>query len=110
VDAKSAPTGLCKTADGFAQLPHASSSYLEKNGRAEPLRIVDQRPTDSAEEAIYANAKLSRDYATWKFAAVLEARIAEAQGNLSAFNEAQDAAVRPIMINSAFACTGCHQQ
>lgn len=61
-------------------------------------------------QKIYANAKLSRDYATWKFAAVLEARIAEAQGNLSAFNEAQDAAVRPIMINSAFACTGCHQQ
>jgi len=30
-------------------------------------------------QKIYANAKLSRDYATWKFAAVLEARIAEAQ-------------------------------
>jgi hypothetical protein len=27
VDAENAPTGLCKTADGFAQLPHASPSY-----------------------------------------------------------------------------------
>jgi hypothetical protein len=59
---------------------------------------------------IYANAKLSRDYATWKFAAVLEARIAQAQDNVAAFNGAQDAPVRPIMINSALACTGCHQQ
>jgi hypothetical protein len=61
-------------------------------------------------QKIYATAKLSRDYATWKFAAVLEARIAQAQDNVAAFNGAQDAPVRPIMINSAFACTGCHQQ
>jgi hypothetical protein len=61
-------------------------------------------------QKIYANAKLSRDYATWKFAAVLEARIAQAQDNVAAFNGAQGAPVRPIMINSAFACTGCHQQ
>jgi hypothetical protein len=61
-------------------------------------------------QKIYANAKLSRDYATWKFAAVLEARIAEAPGNVAAFNGVQGAQVRPIMINSTFACTGCHQQ
>jgi hypothetical protein len=61
-------------------------------------------------QKIYANAKLSRDYATWKFAAVLEARIAEAPGNVAAFNGVQGAPVRPIMINSTFACTGCHQQ
>jgi hypothetical protein len=61
-------------------------------------------------QKIYATAKLSRDYAAWKFAAVLEARIAQAQDNVAAFNGAQDAPVRPIMINSAFACTGCHQQ
>jgi hypothetical protein len=59
---------------------------------------------------IYANAKLSHDYATWKFADVLEARIAQAQDNVSAFNGAQAAPVRPTMINSAFACSACHQQ
>jgi hypothetical protein len=61
-------------------------------------------------QKIYANAKLSRDYATWQFAAVLEARIAQAQDNVAAFNGAQGAPVRPIMINATFACTGCHQQ
>ena len=59
---------------------------------------------------IYANAQHSRDYATWQFAAVLEARIAQAQDNVASFNGAPGAPVRPIMINSAFACTGCHQQ
>jgi hypothetical protein len=61
-------------------------------------------------QKIYANAKLSRDYAAWKFAPVLEARIAQAQDNVAAFNGAQGAPAQPIMINSAFACTGCHQQ
>jgi hypothetical protein len=61
-------------------------------------------------QKIYANAKHSREYATWKFALVLEARIAQAQENVAAFNGAQGAPVRPIMINSGFACAGCHQQ
>ena len=61
-------------------------------------------------QKIYANAKLSREYATWKFAAVLEARIAEASGNVAAFNGVQGAPVRPILFNSTFACTVCHQQ
>lgn len=41
VDAENAPTGLCKTADGFAQLPHASSSRpFQKNEE-------DQNPSES---------------------------------------------------------------
>jgi hypothetical protein len=59
---------------------------------------------------IYANAKLSRDYPTWKFGTVLEARITQAQENVAPFNGSQGGPVRPLMINSAFACTGCHQQ
>ncbi len=61
-------------------------------------------------QKIYANAKLSRDYSSWKHAGVLEARIAQAQDNVAAFNGAQGAPVRPIMLNSTFACTVCHQQ
>jgi hypothetical protein len=61
-------------------------------------------------QKIYTNAKRLPDYATWKFADILEARIAQAQDNVAAFNGAQGAPVRPIMINSAFACAGCHQQ
>jgi hypothetical protein len=63
-----------------------------------------------AARRIYANAKLSRDYATWKFAPVLEARIAQAEENLAAYNEAHGAGAGPIMINAEFACTTCHQQ
>jgi hypothetical protein len=59
---------------------------------------------------IYVNAKHSRDYAKWRFGAVLDERIAQAEENVAAFNGAQGAPPRPIMINSAFACTACHQQ
>ncbi|OQW31222.1 MAG: hypothetical protein A4E19_20555 [Nitrospira sp. SG-bin1] len=61
-------------------------------------------------QKIYANAKHSRDYATWKFAGVLESRIEQAQENVAVFNGALGTPVRPMMINSTFACTGCHQQ
>jgi hypothetical protein len=41
VDAENAPTGLCQTADGFAQLPHASlSGPSETNDE-------DQNPSES---------------------------------------------------------------
>ena len=62
-------------------------------------------------QKVYANAKLAREYATWKFAPVLETRIAQAQENVAAFNAAEGTpARRPAMINSEFACTACHQQ
>jgi hypothetical protein len=58
---------------------------------------------------IYANAKLARDYPTWKFAPVLDARIAEARDNVAAFT-GEGAQGRPIMFESTFACSACHQQ
>jgi hypothetical protein len=61
-------------------------------------------------QKIYANAQRLPDYATWKFADVLDARITQAQENVAAFNGAQGAPDRPIMINSAFACMACHQR
>jgi hypothetical protein len=61
-------------------------------------------------QKIYANAKYSREYASWKFAPVLEARITQAQENVAAFTGARGAPDRPIMINSAYACMACHQQ
>ena len=60
-------------------------------------------------QKIYANAQRVPDYATWKFASVLEARIEQAQENVRAFNGVQGAPHRPIMINSAFACVARHQ-
>jgi hypothetical protein len=66
-----------------------------------------------AAQKVYANAKLSSTYASWKYRPVLEARIEQAQANVSAFNapgrgKASGDAV--MMVQSRFACMGCHQQ
>jgi hypothetical protein len=63
-------------------------------------------------QKIYATAKLSPTYAQWKFRDVLEARIADAQANVTVFNATQDNADKTrarIMVASAFACVACHQ-
>jgi len=63
-------------------------------------------------QRIYANAKLSPAYRQWKFSPTLEARIAQAQANVAAFNavdrdRTEGDAV--IMNKSRFACMACHQ-
>ena len=63
-------------------------------------------------QKIYANARLSGEYAQWKFRDVLEERIVQAEANVAMFNAPPDAAGRmakPIMVRSAFSCVGCHQ-
>lgn len=67
-------------------------------------------------QKIYANARLSPDYGQWKFAPTLEARIAQAQANVGAFNAPEHGAATVatsdavIMNKSRFACVACHQQ
>jgi hypothetical protein len=58
---------------------------------------------------LYQNARLSRQYATWKFRPVLEDRITHAQHNVARFN-AKGPDRNGLMINSAFACMACHQE
>jgi hypothetical protein len=58
---------------------------------------------------LYRNARLSREYAKWKFRPVLEDRIAHAQENVVRFN-AKGPDRDGLMINSAFACMACHQE
>jgi hypothetical protein len=60
--------------------------------------------------AIYADAKASREYATWKFQGVLDDRIVQAEANVAAFNHADSANTTPIMIDSTFACMACHEE
>lgn len=62
------------------------------------------------EQKIYANAKLSKEYASWKYQAVLEDRIKQAQDNVTLFNEPNETPKARIMINSEFSCTAYHQQ
>lgn len=59
--------------------------------------------------ATYRNARLSRQYATWKFRPVLEDRIKDAQENVARFN-AKGPDREGLMINSGFACMACHQE
>ena len=63
-------------------------------------------------QKIYANAKLSSTYASWKHRAVLESRIDQAQANVAAFNAppGKNAGDAVMMVQSRFACMGCHQQ
>jgi hypothetical protein len=60
---------------------------------------------------IYANARLSPAYASWKYRPVLEARIERAQANVAAFNAPRTGTEGDaVMMGQArFACTGCHQ-
>jgi hypothetical protein len=61
-------------------------------------------------QKIYANAKLSKEYASWKYQAVLDDRIKQAQDNVALFNAPNETLEARIMINSEFACMACHQQ
>ncbi len=61
-------------------------------------------------QKIYANARLSKEYASWKYQTVLDDRIKQAQSNVALFNAPDETANTRIMINSKFSCTICHQQ
>ena len=60
-------------------------------------------------QEIYANAKLSPDFGTWKFVSVLEERIRSAQTNVARFNKVDPDPKTGLMIGSAFSCMACHQ-
>ena len=60
---------------------------------------------------MYANAKLTPDYAAWPFRDVLEDRIANAARYADAFRQDNPSPGAPtIMVRSRFSCMGCHQR
>jgi hypothetical protein len=63
-------------------------------------------------QKVYANARHADTYARWPYRAVLEARIAQAQSNVAAFNAAPTPAAgdQVMMGQSRFACMACHQK
>jgi hypothetical protein len=61
-------------------------------------------------QKIYATAKLSREYSSWKFQDVLEDRIKQAQSNIAPFKMPNETSKTKMMINSEFSCMACHQQ
>ncbi len=61
-------------------------------------------------QKIYSNAKLSKEYTNWKYQAVLDERIDQAEANVALFTATDERSNVPIMINSEFACMACHQE
>jgi hypothetical protein len=60
---------------------------------------------------MYGNAKLTPDYATWPYKQVLEERIANAAANVEVFRRPNpQPGSRTIMVQSTYACMGCHQE
>ena len=60
---------------------------------------------------MYANAKLTPDYAKWPYREALEARIANANANVATFrNPKPSPDTTKMMVQSTYACAGCHQQ
>ena len=66
-------------------------------------------------QKVYANARLSTTYASWKHRALLEQRITDAAANVAAFNAASGPGgpsapdSKRIMIQTTVACMACHQ-
>jgi hypothetical protein len=60
-------------------------------------------------QKIYANAKRATEYGSWKYQAVLEDRINQAQANVALFNAPTETPKARIMINSEFSCMACHR-
>jgi hypothetical protein len=61
---------------------------------------------------VYADAKLSKTYASWPYREVLEARITQAADNVDVFRKpaAPGETQRAMMGQTAFACMACHQE
>ena len=72
--------------------------------------LVKQGEPETARR-VYADAKLSKTYASWPYRDVLEERIAQATENVAIFRHEPVAgeARRTLMIHSAFSCMACHQ-
>ena len=66
----------------------------------------------AAARAMYANARLSTDYADWTYRNVLEQRIIDAGANVALFREsAQSQAGKvQIMVQSEISCMACHRR
>ena len=59
-------------------------------------------------QKIYENAKRAKEYPSWKYQAVLDERIKQAQANVALFNSPTETPSARIMINSEFSCMACH--
>jgi hypothetical protein len=59
---------------------------------------------------VYAQAKLTKQYATWPYQDVLERRIVNANENVALFRAPRADKERRIMFETTFSCMACHQE
>lgn len=86
--------------------PHNFEGFFLNMG---DMLVKQNRPATA--KRIYELAKLSRTYGEWPYRELLESRIAQADDNVAVFQRPRAAGekTRAMMIETAFACTGCHQ-
>jgi hypothetical protein len=73
--------------------------------------LVKQGHPDQA-RVVYAQARASNTYDRWPYRDILEARIAAADDNVAKFRQATPDSdpKHAMMIETGFACMGCHQE
>lgn len=72
--------------------------------------ILVKKGEVEAAKKICQNAKLAKDYQSWKYRSLLEERIAKAEERARLFKEADSKNHPDMMLNSAYACTVCHEK
>jgi uncharacterized membrane protein len=103
---KETTTGMKRACWNSWIAPHNFEGFFLNMGDM----IVKQGDPATARR-VYADARLSKTYQAWPFKQVLDDRIAQADENVPRFrNGTGGEKTRTMMVSSAFACTGCHQQ
>jgi hypothetical protein len=85
----------------FGVTPHSWEGFWLNAGD-----VLAKAGAGSVAETLYQNAKLSEGFATWRYAAELEQRLAELDARIAAYQDA-DPANHPPLGTSNF-CHGCH--
>lgn len=100
-------TGPKKVCWNSATAPHKFEGFFLNMGDM----LVKSGDWKTAQK-IYANARLSSSYSIWQYAGILEQRIIEAETNVALFNAPRQPSghyIKPMISQSAYSCTACHQ-
>ena len=104
VMSRATTTGRLRVCWNTELVPHNFEGFFLTMGDI-LSKAGDQRNAERA----YRAAMLSPDYARWRFAPVLEARLANLDARVAAFaSAAHPGDEPPMMFGSDYACTGCH--
>ena len=102
--ARATSTGRKRVCWNTALVPHNLEGFFLVTGDL----LTKAGEVEQARRA-YGIAKLSPDYGEWRYAAILDARLADLESRATAFANAKTPEEEPeMMFGSEYACTGCH--